>query len=71
VDLDVALGPSQKAKSLQPEAPDSVEYQGHLGLNLIASGQKPKGKEKLEAALRLKQDSATQQQIRQARAQLN
>jgi hypothetical protein len=40
-------------------------------MTLVASGQKAKGKEELEAALRLKQDSASEQQVRQALAQLN
>jgi tetratricopeptide (TPR) repeat protein len=53
------------------KAPDSAEYHYHLGMTLVASGQKAKGKEELEAALRLKQDSASEQQVRQALAQLN
>jgi len=53
------------------KAPDSAEYRYHLGMTLVASGQKAKGKEELEAALRLKQDSASEQQVRQALAQLN
>jgi tetratricopeptide (TPR) repeat protein len=52
------------------KSPDSAEYHYHLGMNLVASGQKAKGKEELEAALRLKQDSASEQQVRQALAQL-
>jgi cellulose synthase operon protein C len=53
------------------KAPDSAEYHYHLGMTLVASGQKAKGKEELEAALRLKQDSASEQQVRQALSQLN
>jgi hypothetical protein len=48
-----------------------AEYHYHLGMTLIASGQKAKGKEELDAALHLKQDSASEQQVRQALAQLN
>jgi hypothetical protein len=39
-------------------------------MTLVASGQKAKGKEEFEAALRLKPDSASELQIRQALAQL-
>jgi tetratricopeptide (TPR) repeat protein len=53
------------------KAPDSAEYHYHLGMTLVALGQKAKGKEELEVALRLKQDSASEQQVRQALAQLN
>ena len=53
------------------KSPDSAEYHYHLGMNLIASGQKATGKKDLEEALRLKPDSASEQQVRQALAQLN
>ena len=58
-------------KEAVQKAPDSAEYHYHQEMNLVASGQKAKGKEELEAALRLKQDSASEQQVRQALAQLN
>ena len=53
------------------KSPDSAEYHYHLGMNLVASGQKANGKQEFEAALRLKQDSASEQQVRQALAQLD
>jgi Flp pilus assembly protein TadD len=53
------------------KAPDSAEFHYHLGMTLVASGQKAMGKKELEAALHLKLDSANEQQARQALAQLN
>jgi tetratricopeptide (TPR) repeat protein len=53
------------------KVPDSGEFHYHLGMTLVASGQKMKGKEELEAALHLKLDSANEQQVRQALALLN
>jgi tetratricopeptide (TPR) repeat protein len=53
------------------KSPNSAEYHFHLGMNLLASGQKETGKKELEAALRLKPDSTSEQQVRQALAQLN
>jgi tetratricopeptide (TPR) repeat protein len=53
------------------KSPNSAEYHYHLGMNLLASGQKETGKKELEAALRLKPDSESEEQVRQALAQLN
>jgi tetratricopeptide (TPR) repeat protein len=53
------------------KSPNSAEYHYHLGMNLVASGQRAKGKEELEAALHLKPDSSSEQQVRQALTQLN
>jgi tetratricopeptide (TPR) repeat protein len=53
------------------KSPGSAEFHYHLGMTLVASGQKAKGKEELEAALRLKLDSTNEQEVRQALAQLN
>ena len=48
------------------KAPDSGEYHFHLGMSLLASGEKARGESELHAALALKLDSATAQQARQA-----
>jgi len=53
------------------KAPDSAEYHYHLGMNLLASGEKVTGKRELEAALRLKPDSTSEVQIREALTQVN
>jgi tetratricopeptide (TPR) repeat protein len=53
------------------KVPDSAQYHYHLGMNLLASGQKVMGKQELEAALRLKPNSTGEEQIRQALTQLN
>ena len=53
------------------KAPDSAQFHYHLGMTLLASGQKAKSKEQLEAALRLNLDSANTQQARQALAETN
>jgi len=49
--------------------PNSAQYRYHLGMTLLASGQKNKGKVELEAALHMKLDSADAQQARQALGQ--
>ncbi|MFI5072386.1 MAG: tetratricopeptide repeat protein [Terriglobales bacterium] len=49
--------------------PSSAQYRYHLGMTLVASGQKDKGKVELEAALQMKLDSADAQQARQALGQ--
>ncbi|MHB8411997.1 MAG: tetratricopeptide repeat protein [Candidatus Acidiferrales bacterium] len=49
--------------------PKSAQYRYHLGMTLLASGQKNKGKVELEAALHMKLDSADAQQARQALGQ--
>ena len=53
------------------KSPDSAQFHYHFGMTLLASGQKAKGKEQLEAALRLNLNSANTQQARQALAQTN
>ena len=53
------------------KSPNSAEYRYHLGMNLVALGQKATGKQELEAALRLKPDATSEEQIRQALTQLN
>jgi predicted Zn-dependent protease len=53
------------------KSPDSAEFHYHLGMTLLASGQKTKGKEQLQAALRLNLNTANTQQARQALAQAN
>ncbi|MGA8555896.1 MAG: tetratricopeptide repeat protein, partial [Candidatus Acidiferrales bacterium] len=53
------------------KSPNSGEFRYHLGMSLLASGQKVKGKEQLEAALRLNLNTAYMQQARQALAEMN
>jgi tetratricopeptide (TPR) repeat protein len=53
------------------KTPDSAQFRYHLGMTLLASGQKAKGKEQLEAALRLNLNTANAQQAREALAQTN
>ena len=53
------------------KSPESAEYHYHLGMNLVALGEKASGKQELEAALHLQPDSANEQEIRQTLAQLN
>jgi tetratricopeptide (TPR) repeat protein len=54
------------------KAPSSAEYHYHLGMSLVAAGQKEKGKGQLQAALQMKQLKATDaEQARQALAQAN
>jgi len=51
--------------------PDSAEFRYHLGMTLLAIGQKAKGKQELEAALQMKLDNGEAQQAQQALAQAN
>jgi tetratricopeptide (TPR) repeat protein len=53
------------------KAPDSSQFHYHLGLTLIAAGQKAKGREQLESALRLKLDNADAQEAHQVLAAAN
>ena len=53
------------------KSPTSAEYHYHLGMDLVALGQKTDGKQELEAALRLKPDSVSEREIRQALAETN
>jgi tetratricopeptide (TPR) repeat protein len=53
------------------KSPDSAQFHYHLGMTLLAAGQKAKGKEQLEAALRLNLNTANTQQARQALDQAN
>jgi tetratricopeptide (TPR) repeat protein len=53
------------------KSPDSSQFHYHLGLTLIAAGQKAKGREQLENALRLKLDNADAQQAQQLLAAAN
>lgn len=50
--------------------PSSAQYHYHLGMTLVASGQKDKGKIELEAALHMKLDTADAQQARQTIGQV-
>jgi tetratricopeptide (TPR) repeat protein len=53
------------------KTPDSAQFHYHLGMTLLAAGQKAKGKEQLEAALRLNLNTDNTQQARQALDQAN
>jgi tetratricopeptide (TPR) repeat protein len=54
------------------KVPDSAEYHYHLGVVLVAAGQKDKGKSQLQAALQMKQlKDADAQQARQTLLQAN
>jgi tetratricopeptide (TPR) repeat protein len=53
------------------KAPDSSQFHYHLGLTLIAAGQKAKGREQLESALRLKLDNADAQEAQELLASAN
>jgi len=54
------------------KAPASAEYRYHLGMTLVAAGQKEKGKGQLQAALQTKQLKPNDaEQARQALAQAN
>jgi tetratricopeptide (TPR) repeat protein len=53
------------------KAPDRASYRYHLGMALLAGGQKGKAKQQLEAALRLRLTGADAQRARQALAQAN
>jgi tetratricopeptide (TPR) repeat protein len=53
------------------KSPDSSQFHYHLGLTLIATGQKAKGREQLESALRLKLNNADAQEAQQLLAAAN
>jgi tetratricopeptide (TPR) repeat protein len=53
------------------KSPDTAEFHYHLGMTLLANGEKTKGKDQIEAALRMKLGNDDAQQARQAIAQLN
>jgi tetratricopeptide (TPR) repeat protein len=53
------------------KSPNSAEFHYHLGMTLLATGQEAKGKEQLEAALRMKLDTADAQQAQQTLAKVN
>ncbi len=53
------------------KAPGFPVYRYHLGMALLASGEKSKGREQLPAALRLKLRGEDAEQARQALAKLN
>jgi tetratricopeptide (TPR) repeat protein len=50
-------------------APDSAQFHYHLGMVLVADGQKAEGKAQLQAALQMKLDSADAEQARKALSQ--
>jgi len=53
------------------KSPDMAECHYHFGMTLLATGQEAKGKEQLEAALRMKLDSTDAQQAQQTLAKGN
>jgi tetratricopeptide (TPR) repeat protein len=53
------------------KSPGVPQFRYHLGMTLIATGQKSKGREQLEQALRMKLDYADAQQVNQVLAAAN
>ena len=53
------------------KSPDSAEFHYHFGMVLLASGEKSKGKDQIETALRMKLGNDDAQQARQVIAQVN
>jgi tetratricopeptide (TPR) repeat protein len=53
------------------KAPDSARFRYHLGMTLLATGQKNKAKEQLESALRLNLGGTDAQEARHALTQAN
>jgi tetratricopeptide (TPR) repeat protein len=53
------------------KSPDSPEFHYHLGMALMATGQKGKGREQLEDALRMKLDRDDSQQAQEVLSQLD
>jgi TolA-binding protein len=53
------------------KSPDSAKFRFHLGMTLLANGQKNKGKDQLEMALRMNLDTPDAQQARLALGQAN
>jgi tetratricopeptide (TPR) repeat protein len=53
------------------KSPDSGQFRYHLGMALVASGQKQQGKELLQAALKMNLDNADSQEAREALAREN
>ena len=53
------------------KAPDSAMFRYHLGMVLVAAGQKAKGKEQLKNALQMKLESTDAQDAQQTLAQAN
>ena len=51
------------------KTPDSPRFRYHLGMVLVAAGQKAKGKEQLKSALRMKLDSTDAQEAQQTLAE--
>jgi Flp pilus assembly protein TadD len=48
------------------KSPDTAEFRYHLGMTLMATGQKPEGREQLETALRLRLGGSEAHQAQQA-----
>ena len=48
------------------KSPDSANFRFHLGMTLLAAGQKARGREQLEAALRMNLDAPDAHEARQA-----
>ena len=53
------------------KSPESGEFHYHLGMALLAAGQRAQARKELEAALRMKLNSADEQQARQALNQIS
>jgi len=53
------------------KSPDSAEFRYHFGMALMAAGQEAKGKQQLQAALKMKLNAGDAQRAQQALAQVN
>jgi tetratricopeptide (TPR) repeat protein len=53
------------------KSPESAEFRYHLGMTLVANGQKEKGRDQLQEALRLKLRDTEAKQVRGVLAQFN
>jgi tetratricopeptide (TPR) repeat protein len=53
------------------KSPDSAEFHYHLGMTLLATGERAKGKDQIETAMRMKLGNDDARQAQQALAQLN
>ncbi|MGB2662389.1 MAG: tetratricopeptide repeat protein [Candidatus Acidiferrum sp.] len=56
-------------KECVQKSPDSARFHYHLGMTLVAAGQKTQGKQQLEGALRLNLENSDAQQARSVLAQ--
>jgi tetratricopeptide (TPR) repeat protein len=58
-------------KECVQKSPDTARFRFHLGMTLVAAGQKAQGKQELEGALHLNLKNSDAQEARQVLAQVN